>query len=138
MENNLLHRSFAKNTLRNVAIKVSQLLLNIFIHTCTFCFAVTWCPSSISICLSVSSNKFGIKSETCGVIWHISPESKIQLVYCELSPKFLLEHSSLSDIRAIDSYIFRSSFFSLLSHYFYDARLPLSLKRTCFSVSSYL
>ena len=62
MENYLLHRSGDKITLWNVTIKVSPLLSHIFIHTCTFCFAMTWCTSATSICLFVSSNKPGIKS----------------------------------------------------------------------------
>ena len=34
-------------------------------------------------------------------MWHVAPESKIQLVNCELSQKFPLGHLSLSEIRAI-------------------------------------
>ena len=60
-------------------------------------------------------------------MWHVSPESKIQLVNCELSPKFPLGHSSLLYMRAIYAYIFWSLLFLLLLH----ARLPLSFKRTC-------
>ena len=132
MENNLPHRSGAKSTLCNVAIKVSLLSLHIFIHTCPFCFLVTWCPSATSIFLSVSSNEPGIKSENFGIIWNIALEHKIQLVYFKLSPKSILWDSSLSDIRAIDSYIFWSLLFSPLSNSFCDTWLPLSLKRTCF------
>ena len=123
-----MHKSGAKSTLCNVAIKGSLLLLHIFICTCPFCFAVTWCPSATSICLSVSSNVPGIKYETSGVMWHVAPESKIQLVNYELSPKFPLRHSSLPYIRAIDAYISWSMLFLLLLH----ARLTFSLKRTCF------
>ena len=78
--------------------------------------------------LSVSSNDPGMKSETYGVMWHVDPEYKIQLVNCKLSPYFSLERSSLLDIRAIDAYILWSSLFLPLLH----ARLPFSLKRTCF------
>ena len=56
MENNLSHKSGAKSTLFNVEIKVSPLSLQIFISTWHFCFAVMWCLSATSICLSVSSN----------------------------------------------------------------------------------
>ena len=69
-----------------------------------------------------------------GVKWHVAPESKIQLVDCELSPNFSLGHLSLPDIRAIYPYIFWSLLFLLLSH----ARLPFSLKCTffcCFTLS---
>ena len=91
-----------------------------------------WCPSATSIYLSVSSNEPGIKPKICGVIWHIAPESKIQLVNCKLSPKYLLELLSLSDIRSINAYIFWSLLLSPLLHYFCDAWLHLSLKRICF------
>ena len=78
--------------------------------------------------LSVSSNGHGIKSETSSILWHVTPESKIQLVNYKLSPKFPLGNSSLPDMRAIDAYIFCSLLFLLLLH----ARLPFSLKLTCF------
>ena len=84
--------------------------------------------SATSIYLSVSSNEPGMKSETYGVMWHVAPESKIQLVNCELSQKLLLGHSSLPDIHAIDAYIFWSLLFSPLSH----ARLTFLLNCTCF------
>ena len=110
IENNLLHKSGAKSTLRNVSIKVFLFLSHIFIHTCPS-FAVTSCPSATSKWLSVSSNEPGIKSEISGVMYHVAPESKIQLRNCELSPTFPLGHESLPDIRAIDAYIFWSLFF---------------------------
>ena len=132
MENNLLHRSGAKSTLLNVTINGFSLLSHIFIWAFHFCFAVTWCPSVTSICLSISSNKHGIKPETCGTIWHVDTESKIQSVNYKLSPKYLLGIFSLPDIRAIDAYIFWSLLFLPFSNYFCDARLPLSLKRTGF------
>ena len=78
--------------------------------------------------LSVTSNDPVMKSETYGVMWHVAPESKIQLVNCELSPYFSLERSPLLDICAIYVYILWSSLFSPLLH----ARLPLSFKRTLF------
>ena len=49
------------------------------------------------------------KSETSGVMWHVAPESKTQLVNCKLSLYFSLERSSLLDIFAIDVYILWSS-----------------------------
>ena len=106
IENNQSHKSGAKITLCNVAIKGSPLLSHIFICTCPLWFAMAWCPSANSMCLSVSSNKYGIKYESYGVMWHVAPESKIQLVYWELSPKFPLVHFSLPYIHAIDAYIF--------------------------------
>ena len=59
-------------------------------------------------------------------MWHITPESKIQLFNCKLLPTFSLGHSSLPDIRAIDAYIFWSLLFLPLSH----ARFPFSIKST--------
>ena len=76
IENNLSRISGAKSTLCNVAIKVSLLLLHIFIRNCPFYFSMTWCSSATSIYLSVLYNEPEIKSETYGVIWHITPESK--------------------------------------------------------------
>ena len=106
IENNLLHISCAKSTLCNVVINGSLLSSHIFIWTYHFCFAVTWFTSVTIICLFVSSNESGIKSENCCVIWHVAAESKIQLVNCELSLKYLLELLLLPDIRPIDAYIF--------------------------------
>ena len=128
IKNNLSHNSGAKSTLCNVAMKGSPLLSHIFIRTWPFCFAVTWCPYSTSVYLSVSYNESGMKSETSGVMWHVAPESKIQLVNCELSPKFSLGNSSLPNNCAIDAYIFWSLLFSPLEH----ARLPFLFKRTYF------
>ena len=76
IENNPSHKSGAKSTLCNVAMKISLLSSHIFIHTCPFCFAVTWCPSVTSMCLSVSYNEPGIKYKISGVMWHVAPESK--------------------------------------------------------------
>ena len=132
IKNKLPHRSGAKRMLCNVAIKRFPLSSHIFIWTWPICFAVTWCPSATSIFLSVSSNGPGIKYETCGVMWHVDPESKIQWVNCELSSEYLLGISSLPDICAIDAYIFWSLSLSPFPNSFWDARLPLSLKRTCF------
>ena len=77
---------------------------------------------------SVSPNEPRIRSETSSVMWHVAPESKIQMVNFELSPKFPLGLLSLLDMRAIDAYIFWSLLFSLLL----CAQLPCLLKRTCF------
>ena len=101
-----MHRSGAKIMLYNVSTKGSPLLLHIFIWMFHSCFAVTRCPSATSIYLSVSYNDPGIKSETYGVIWHIDPESKIQLVNWELTPKSLLELLWSPDVHSIDAYIY--------------------------------
>ena len=86
MENNLSHKSGANSTLYKVATKVFPLSSHIFIRTEHFCFSVTWCPSTTSMNYCVSSNDPGMQSVTSVVIWHVAPESKIQLVYCKLSP----------------------------------------------------
>ena len=76
----------------------------------------TWSPMQCSMYLSVYCNEPGMKSETSGVMWHVAPEYKIQLVNCKLSPYFSLERSPLLYIRAIDAYILWSSLSSPLSH----------------------
>ena len=134
IENNLLHKSGAKSTLCNVAMKGFPLLSFVFICAWPFCFTVTWCLSATSMYFSVSYNDTGMKSKFSGVMWHVAPEYKIQLVNCELSSKFSFEHSSLLDIRAIDAYILWSLLFLPLLH----ARLTFSLKRTCFWRFHYL
>ena len=86
----------------------------------------------LCICLSVFSNKPGIKSENSDVILHVALESKIKLANCKLWPKFLLGNSSLLDISATDAYIFWSWLFSPFLHSFCNALLPLSLRCTYF------
>ena len=110
-----------------VAMKGFPLSSHIFIPNCPFCFAVTWFLSATAMYLSVSCYEPVMKYETFGVMWHVAPESKIQLVNCELSPYFSIFRSSLLDILAIDAYILWSSLFSPLLH----ARLTFLLKRTC-------
>ena len=88
---------------------------------------------NFNIFLSVSFNVPGMKYETSGVIWHVAPESKIQLVNCKLSPYFSLLRSSLLYIRAIDMYILWSSLILPLLH----AGLTFSLKSTCFHCFSF-
>ena len=95
-------------------MKVLPLLSQIYILTYTVCFDVTKFPSATSIYLSVSTNEPGIKSEISGVMWQVAPESKIQLVSCELSQKSLLGMSILENIYAIDAYILCDSFLSVL------------------------
>ena len=122
------HKSGANSMVYKVTMNVFTLSSHICILTWPFCFAVTWCPSATSMYLSISYNVPGIKSVTSGVIWHVAPEYKIQLVNCELSPYFTLLRSSSLDIRAIYAYILWWSLSSPLLH----AQLPFSLKHTCF------
>ena len=77
--------------------------------------------------LSVSYNVPGTKSVTSGVVWHVAPESKIQLVNFKLSPYFTLLRLSSLYMRAIDAYILWSSLSLPLSH----ARLPFNEKGNC-------
>ena len=60
--NNWLHKSGWNNMLYNVAMKCLPLPLCIFIWTSPVCFAVTKCPSSTSMYLSVSTSEPGTKS----------------------------------------------------------------------------
>ena len=84
IENNLPHKSGAKRTLYNVAMKGFPLLSHIFIHTWLF-FSLMWYPFKTSMYLSVSSDDTGMKYETYGVMWHVAPEFKIQFINYELS-----------------------------------------------------
>ena len=47
-------------------------------------------------------------------MWQVAPESKIQLISCELYPKYLIGLSALKYICAIDTYIFCDSLLSVL------------------------
>ena len=114
MESNHSHKSIANSTLYNVSIRVFPLSSHIFIWTCPVCFSVTKLPSATSIFLSVYTNDSGIKYWISGVMWQVAPESKIQLVSCEMSPKYLLVISMLVYIHAIDSYIFCDSLSSVI------------------------
>ena len=127
IENNMSHKSGANSTFYKVVMKVFPLLLHICIRNDPFCFAVTWCPSGTSMYLSLSSNDPRMKYETYGVMWHVDPESKIQMVNCELSPYFSLLQSSSQDICLIDAYILWLSLSSPLLH----EQLPFLLKLTC-------
>ena len=99
-------------------MKGFPLSLRIFIWTYpVFFFTVKKCPSATWIYLSVSTNDPSIQSEISGAVWQVAPESKIQLVSCELSPKYLLGISALEDISAIDVYIFCDSIWYVM---FYD------------------
>ena len=84
-----------------------------------FFFAVKKYPSETSIYLSVSTIEPGIKSEISGIMWQVAPESKIQLVSCKLSPKYLIGLSALEEICATDAYILRDSF----CHVMFDGAL---------------
>ena len=138
LENNLSHISGAKSTVWNVAMKVSPLSSHIFIWICTFYFSVTWCPSATSIYLSLSYNDPRIKYEPCGLIWHVAPESKIQLVNCKLSPRSLLELLPLPKIRAIYAYIYCLLSFSLLLDLFAIQDYPFCWNGIAFIVSYYI
>ena len=85
MENKQSHKSGANSTLYNVAMKGFTLLPCISIWDCPVSFAVTKFPYESLIYLSVSVNDPGIRSEISGVVLQVAPESKTQLVSCELS-----------------------------------------------------
>ena len=108
IENSLSHKSSARSTLYNFATNFFPLLLHICICTEPFCFALTWCPSATSINLSISSNDPGMKSVTSVVIWHIAPESKIQLVNCELSNDDVRKNKDYGDSSQLTNWILDS------------------------------
>ena len=56
---------------------------------------------------------FWYNFEIDGAVWQVAPESKIQLVGCELSPKTFLILSTLEDICAKYMYIFCESICSV-------------------------
>ena len=95
-------------------MKVFPLSLRIFILNCPVCFAVIKFLSASLIYLSVSTNYPGKISEIYCVVLQVAPESKIQLVSCDLYPKFLLGISTLEYIHAIDAYILCASLLSVL------------------------
>ena len=86
MEINKSHKFGTNRMLYNAVMKVFPLSLWIFIWTPSICFAAMECPSATLIYLSVSRNETGIKSEIYGVMWQVTPESKIQVVSYKLSP----------------------------------------------------
>ena len=55
--------------------------------------------------LYVYTNDPHIKSENYDVMWQVTPEYKIQLVSCDLSPKYILRIYVLKYIHSIDAYI---------------------------------
>ena len=71
-------------------------------------------PSATSMYLSVYTSEPITISEISGDILQVSPESKIQFISCELSPKYLLGISTLEDICAIDAYILCDLFCSII------------------------
>ena len=86
IESNQSHKSGTNITLYNVAMKDFPFPSCISIWTCTFFFDVMKCTPTTSIYLSVYTNEPVIKYEIYGVMWQVSPESKIQLVGYKLSP----------------------------------------------------
>ena len=110
--------------LYNAATKSFLLSLHIFIWTYPLCFDVTKFPYETSIYLSLAISEPDTKSEISGVMWQVVPESKIQLVSCELSPKYLLGLSTLEGIHAIGVYILcdlcHSVLFSDYLYFFFD------------------
>ena len=105
MEMNQSHNYVANSTLYNVAMKGFTLSSRIFVWIYPVCFSVKKSPSAYLINLSVSTKRPGIKSELSVVMWKFAPESKIQLVSCNMSPKYVLGMSALEVIYTIDAYI---------------------------------
>ena len=57
---------------------------------------------NLNIYISFYNIEPGINSKISGVVWQVAPDSKIWLVSCELSPKYLIGISTLEYICAID------------------------------------
>ena len=95
IENNQSHKSRVNSTLYNIATKGLPLSSYMFILTSPVYFTVMKCPSATSMYFSVFTSDPGTKSEISSVMWQVTPESKIQLVSCELSPKSVLGLSTL-------------------------------------------
>ena len=112
--NNWSYNSGANSTMYNAAVRSLPLSSHIFIWTSSFCFAVTKSPYATSTYLSVYACEPGIKSKFFYVMLQVAPESKTQLISCEMSPKYLLELSALEDVRSKDTYIFCNSLWSVL------------------------
>ena len=110
MKNNQSHKFDANRTLYNIAMKGFTLWSRTFIWTSTVCFTVTKWTYATLVYLCVSTKNLGIKSEISGVIWQVSPESKIQLVSYKMSPYFLLGLSALVDMRHRRVYLLWISF----------------------------
>ena len=99
---NIISQKYGVNsTLYSVAMKGFPLSSHMFFCTPPF-FDVTKRPTATSVYLSISTSEPGTKYEIYGVMLQVAHESKIQLVGCEISPKYLLGLSTLEYIRAIE------------------------------------
>ena len=114
MENKQSHKSGVSSTLYNVSMKGLLLSPIFFIWTYPFCFSVTKLPSATSRYLSIYTSEPGTKSQISGVMWQVTPDSKIKLVSYEMSPKYLLGIHTLEEICVIGVFILCDSFCSVL------------------------
>ena len=86
MEHNWSHKYRENSRLYNVAMKGLPLSLHIFIWTSPGCFTVIKSPPTTSMCSSIYTIETGTKCEISGFMWQVAPESKTQLISCNLSP----------------------------------------------------
>ena len=114
MENNRSHKYGANSTLYNITMKGLPSLSRIFIWIYPIYLAAIKCLSAISMYSCDSYIDPGIKSKISGVVWQVAPESKIQLVSLEVSPKSLLGIFALDDMCTIDTYMFCGSIWYVL------------------------
>ena len=133
VENIQSHKSGANNKLYNIAMNGFPLSSFMFIWTCSVYFYVAQCTSETSIYVSVYNSDPGTKCEISGVMWHVPSKSKIQLVSCEMSPKYFLGIYLSRDIRAIGAYIFWDSFCYVLFSDFLSTFVDLYAQ--CFGLS---
>ena len=84
-----------------------SIIITHFILTSHVCFAVTKCPSTTSIYLSVSTIEPSTKFEIFSVMWQFATDSKIQLVSCKIYPKYLPRVSMIECMRSVDVLSFK-------------------------------
>ena len=95
-----MHKSSANSTLYNIKMKGLPLWSHIFLFELHLFVSLWKLSSAISIYLPVSTNEPCIHSYISGVMWKVAPDSKFQLVSCDMSP--------------IDAYTFYDSLWSVL------------------------
>ena len=110
-------------------MKVFPLSSCMFIWTYHVCFVVTKCPSATSMYLYVSTSDPSTQSDISGVMWQLYYEYKIQLVSCEMSPKYLYH------FLCWNTYVPYTHIFSVIHFFLYFFPIPylfLLILRTSF------
>ena len=105
MENKKYHKSGSSSTLYNVSMKGLPLSPQICIGTSPVCFSVTKLSFETSMYLFIYTSEPVTESQIYGVMWQVSPDSKIQLVSWKMYPKYLLGLYIPEEICVIDASI---------------------------------